>query len=167
MQIDDEKTEGTTIGFVRWGIVVLCAVLLVFFTIGIVQSYRGSARMTEAPVVDDLRPTVWKGEYILPLPSVAVNILPVKEDHPILHVSIALVLSQRSDIKEAQNAMPLIRESIILLARGLSVRDVQSPEALYRLKQALLKRVQWVLDPIVVQDVLISELFMDNMCGGS
>ena len=162
MQIDDEITKGKTVGFVRIGIAALFVMFSVWAIIHMFQSYQMPAPAEETPVVCDLQPTVWKGEYLLPLPSVAVNVLADKEVGPVLRLSVALVVSHRSDVKEVYNALPAVKESIILFARGLSVEDVQSPEALYRLKQALLKRIQWVLAPVVVQDVLISELVLEG-----
>ena len=164
MQINDEVTEEKSTGFVRIGLVFLFVVLALLAIVSVVRLCRPSENdsVEETPVVCDLQPTPWKGAYILPIPSISVNVASSIAVGPVLHISVALVLPHQSDIKEAQNALPLVKESIILLARGLSAQDVQSPEALYRLKQALLKRVQWVLEPVAVQDVLITGLFLDN-----
>lgn len=167
MQIDDERIEEKTGSFVRWGGLIFFVALCVLVIFAALQFYRVSAPITEVPVADNLQPTMWKGEYILPIPPVSANVLSDKDVQPVARISVALVLSHRSDVKDAQNALPLVKESILLLMRGLSVQDIQSPEALYRLKQALLRRMQWVLDPIVVQDVLISELFLDSGWGES
>ena len=162
MQIDDEITKGKTVGFVRTVIAALFVVFSIWILVHVVQSYQTPTQAEEAPVVCDLQPTVWKGEYLLPLPSVAVNVLADKEVGPVLRLSVALVVSHRSDVKDVYNALPAVKESILLFARGLSVQDIHNPEALYRLKQAILQRVQWVLAPVVVQDVLISELVLEG-----
>lgn len=163
MQIDDEITEGKT--GIRWGWIALFFVLAIFILGGIVRFYRSPAQVSlkETSVACELQPTIWKGEYLLPLPPIAVNVLSFDNIGPVLHISVALVVPRKADIQEVHNALPLIKESIVLLGRGLSAQDIQSPEALYRLKQALLKRIQWVLDSVVVQDVLITELFLDDV----
>ena len=165
MQIDDEVTERKTTGFLRGILLVLFIVAAVLAVVYMVRPYRPSVpdSVETSSVAYDLQPTLWKGEYVFPISSVAVNVLSPSDFAPVLHISVALVLSGRSDIEEVQKAVPFVKESIVLLARGLSAQDIQSPEALYRLKQALLKRIQLVLEPVVVQDVLITELFVDNM----
>ena len=165
MQIDDEVTERKTTGFFRGILLVLFVVVSVLAITYMVKPYRSPVQdsVETTPVAYDLQPTLWKGEYVFPISPVAVSIRPSFDMAPVLHISVALVLSGRSDIEEVNKALPFVKESIVLLARGLSVHEIQSPEALYRLKQALLKRVQLILDPGVVQDVLVTELFVDNM----
>ena len=162
MRIDDEISQGKTVNVIRWLIFALCVVCSVWLISSFVRFYHTTETIAERAVPEALQPTLWKGEYLLPLPPVTVNVRAEHDIGPVLHVSAALVLSHRSDVQEVYNALPLVKESILVLARGLSVQDVDSPEAIYRFKQALFRRLQWVLTPVVVQDVLISEWFFDR-----
>ncbi len=100
------------------------------------------------------------GLYFVELPSMKINLKPGESNYTYIEISIALELSKASDKKDISALLPRIQDAINIYLREVSSSELQESGSLYRMKEALLERINFLIAPAHINDVLFKELFV-------
>jgi len=94
------------------------------------------------------------------LPEILVNLSsPGKKKH-FLKIAISLEVENEKFIPELQKFEPRIVDKFQIYLRDLTVDDLQGSEAVYRLREELLNRVNTTVKPIKINQVLFKEILV-------
>ena len=102
------------------------------------------------------------GLYFLELSPFQVNLNDHRQNFSILRTSIALEMNRPTDKKDILAVMPRIQDSIITYLRDVRPEELQETGGLYRLKEALLERINFLIAPAHINDVLFKEMFVQQ-----
>lgn len=102
------------------------------------------------------------GLYFLELPSFQVNLNDQRQNFSILQTTLALELNRPTDKKDILAVMPRIQDSILTYLREVRPEELQETGGLYRLKEALLERINFLIAPAHINDVLFKEMFVQQ-----
>lgn len=95
------------------------------------------------------------------LPDILVNVMNPKSRRPIfLKLSIYLEIFSVEDKREVEKVKPRIIDQFQVYLRGLRLEDLQGSSGIQRLRAELLHRVQEIVGPSRVNDVLFKEMLI-------
>lgn len=134
-------------------LVVALAVAGVFFT-GLADGLlgRGGADAEKAP---PQKPAVF-----FDIPELLVNLNTGGRRVNFLKLSIALELTDPTDIPKIQILMPRLIDSFQVYLRELRIEDLRGSAGIYRLREDLLSRVNEAAKPVKIKDVLFKEMLV-------
>lgn len=75
-----------------------------------------------------------------------------------LKVNITLVVDSQENLAVVKKLTPKIRDTFFMFLRQLRPQDLQSPVSLYQLREALLRRVNKIVYPAEVNDLLFKNI---------
>jgi len=87
------------------------------------------------------------------LPEITVQIKDTSGDHATLKIKLNMELSDPHDIKTLDAFVPRITDAVITHTVELNAEEVKGVGNLYWLKEALLKRINLVVDPIRINAI--------------
>ncbi len=160
-KIDADKTErtGERFGFI-WKLLLITAVFgsllltyVVFFQPSAIP--LSSFRQDEE---NGLTLTGKDGLYFVELPRMKINVQ--SDNHTFIETRIALELSQASAKRDIQAVLPRITDAVNGYLREMSLSELQESGSLYKVKEALLERINFLIAPAHITDVLFKELFI-------
>ncbi|RED12944.1 flagellar basal body-associated FliL family protein [Pontivivens insulae] len=94
----------------------------------------------------------------LPIPPVVVSLGP---DAPKPHLRFAATLDIHPDrLAEAEYLLPRISDVLITYLRAVRPTDLEDPSAMFRLRAQMMRRVELILGPESVRDLLITEFIL-------
>lgn len=91
---------------------------------------------------------------------IVVNLYTNNEKSKFLKIAISLVLKDTKSLEIVKELEPTIRDTYFVYLRQLRPSDVSGPIAIYRLKEALLKRTNKAIYPASVEDLLFHEMLV-------
>jgi flagellar protein FliL len=94
------------------------------------------------------------------LPDILVNLNVSGRRLRFLKFVAALEVRDQEDAALVQQFMPRISDNFHSYMRAVQAEDLAGPEAVYRVKRDLLARVNQVVRPVQVRDVLIKEMLV-------
>ena len=148
---------------------VFCWTLLYFLSIflGVFFSFLFSLNyLTNPPPQKEKAPETlpiseYNGSYITTLPSFEVNLTSNKDK--ILKTTIALEFSKMSDLNSINSSLPKIQDVVITYLRLLSVDEILQTGGLFLLKQTLQQRINHILKPIHISDILLRNVMLEEI----
>lgn len=102
------------------------------------------------------------GLYFMELPPFRINLNDKRQNFSVLRTSIALEMNKPSDKKDILAVMPRIQDSIMTYLREIRPEELQESGGLYLLKEALLERINYLIAPAHINDVLFKEMFVEQ-----
>ncbi len=100
------------------------------------------------------------GLYFVELPPMKINLKPNEAHYTFIETGIALELSKASDKREISAVLPRIQDAVNTYLREMTPAELQESGSLYRVKEALLERINFLIAPAHINDVLFKELFV-------
>ncbi|SNB75512.1 flagellar FliL protein [Arboricoccus pini] len=152
------------------GVLILIAVLLLLFAaagasawyLGIIGGGRnGATRGAEAPAAEArLEPAMESKVAFVDMPDMLVNLTSSDRRLHFLKTRFALEFGNEQDGERIKDATPRILDAVQLYLRALSVDEVGGSEGMQRLKDELKARINLIIAPAQIQDVLFKELLV-------
>lgn len=93
-----------------------------------------------------------------PLPDLLVNLRSDTPRPAFLKLKISLELSSDDERKEVEKKLPRVLDTFQTYLRELRPDQLQGAQAMFRLREELLARVNAVIRPIQVKEVLFTEI---------
>lgn len=143
--------------FIVLPLVLLLAVGAGLFFSGVLDSLMGEEEMTAEET--EQRAMIAPGVFFN-LPEMLVNLSTGQSGSTFLKISLSLELEGESDKEELKMVMPRIIDSFQVYLRELRLDDLRGSAGLQRLREELLIRVNAVVKPTVVRDVLFKEMLV-------
>lgn len=91
---------------------------------------------------------------------IIVNLYTDSKKSKFLKISISLVLKDTESLVAVKELEPTIRDTYFVYLRQLRPDDVNGPVAIYKLREALLKRTNKIIYPNHVKDLLFHEILV-------
>lgn len=107
----------------------------------------------------DHEPVVAAAPVFYDLPDFLVNLSGPPPQH-YLKMRVTLQIADPEIAKTLDAQMPRVLDSFQTFLREMRPEDLQGSEGMLRLKEELLRRINLVLDPTVVSDVLFKEIIV-------
>lgn len=94
------------------------------------------------------------------LPEMLVNLNSAGRKQSFLKIRVSLELQNALDVSRVEAVMPRVADSFQVYLRELRVEDLQGSAGMLRLREELLSRVNAVVSPAKVNDVLFKEMLV-------
>ncbi len=94
------------------------------------------------------------------LPEMLVNLNSAGRKQSFLKIRVSLELQNALDVSRVEAVMPRVSDSFQVYLRELRVEDLQGSAGMLRLREELLSRVNAVVSPAKVNDVLFKEMLV-------
>ena len=92
--------------------------------------------------------------------SIVVNLQSANNENRFLKLNLTLVLSKESDLQVVKEMAPSIRDACYVFLRQVRFSDISSSIGTQILKEALMKRINKVIYPIRITDLLFDEMLL-------
>ncbi len=99
-------------------------------------------------------------EVYFDLPDILVNLNSKGNKQVYLKVLITLAIPDAETSTKVENYMPRILDSFQVYLRELTVNEIQASSGMYRLKEELVERINRVIAPSRINDVLFREMLI-------
>lgn len=94
------------------------------------------------------------------VPELIVNLDSGNGASRFLKIKLSLEVGSEPDRLELETLLPRVQDDFQTYLRSLRVEDLQGSAGIYRLKEALLLRVNQAVEPVVVKNVLVREVLI-------
>ncbi len=94
------------------------------------------------------------------LPDLVVNLTNSQRKSTFLKISVSLELESQRDEERINQLLPQIIDNFQVYLRELRFEDLQGSAGVYRLREELLRRVNFAVRPTRVRDVLFKEILV-------
>ena len=94
------------------------------------------------------------------IPDMIVNLNTSGRNSTFLKIKVELEVDQSADLEEMDKLMPRIVDQFQIYLRELRPEDLQGSDGLYRLREELLRRVNYSVQPIRVKGLLFKEILI-------
>ncbi len=95
------------------------------------------------------------------LPEIVVNLLPMANKQNYLKINLSLQIKNDEEAMSVEKKIPILKDTLIMFLRELYPTDFTGSGSNIRLKTELILRVNKVLAPLMVEDVLIKDILID------
>lgn len=139
-------------------LIIIGAVAGLYFS-GLLTKVLGSVGMGGAPVASAPSKTDRPLDVIYyPLPDLLVNLRSDTPRPAFLRLKISLELGSTAERQEVEKKLPRVLDTFQTYLRELRPDQLQGAQAMFRLREELLARVNAVIRPIQVKEVLFTEI---------
>jgi flagellar FliL protein len=101
-----------------------------------------------------------KDSQFFDLEEFVVNLNPDSGKQEYLKLIITIQVNKNVNIKKIENKLPVIRDNLTTFLTTLKTEDIKGSSGVAMLKEELLKRLNLLLDPLEIENVLIKELLI-------
>lgn len=98
--------------------------------------------------------------YFYELPEMTVNLVSTSGGSRFLRLKVNLELASEADVVALEKVLPRVVDDFQVFLRELRVDDLQGSAGTYRLKEALLMRVNQAAQPLEISNVLLKEILV-------
>lgn len=103
-----------------------------------------------------------KASFLFEMPEITTNLAPNNDKDSCIKLGITLQLETSKDQAILDKKLPMVKDTIIVFLRELRSSDLASSGGSLMLKNELLKRINKVMYPIKLRDVLLREILLDQ-----
>jgi flagellar FliL protein len=107
-------------------------------------------------------PSTNTNSYFFELPEITTNLAPSNDKESWIKFAITLQLENSKDQAALDKKIPMIKDSIIVFLREIRSSDLGSSGGSLMLKTELLKRINKIMYPIALKDILFREILLDQ-----
>lgn len=100
--------------------------------------------------------------YTYNMPEIVTNMSPNNEKDSWIKLSITMQLENNKDHAVLDKKLPIIKDAIIVFLRELRASDLASSGGSMMIKNELLKRINKIMYPVKLRDVLLREIMLDK-----
>lgn len=136
---------------------VIILIVGLFYT-GVFERFFASEPEV-TPIEEAAQSTTTPGIY-LDLEEVLVTLRSQDSNQRFLKLSISLELEKSSDENLIKTVMPRLIDSFQVFLRELRIEELEGSQGVYRVKEELLDRVNQIIKPAKVKDLLFRDLFV-------
>ena len=95
-------------------------------------------------------------------PEIVTNLASTNDKESYIKLSITLELNEAKDQDAVDKKLYMMRDSIIIFLRELRAADLTSSGGSMMLKTEIIKRLNKILYPIEIKDILFKEVFVNQ-----
>lgn len=99
---------------------------------------------------------------LLDFPEIITNLSPVNDKESYIKLVIALELNDSKDQDAIDKKIYMLKDTIIIFLRELRANDLTSSGGSMMLREEIIKRVNKVIYPVEIKDVLFKEIFVNQ-----
>ena len=167
-QTENENESAATVAPKKKMLLLLIPVFLVVGTViglyfsGIADSFLPTNRSEDKKTVDttkkkDADPST----VFFDVPEILVNLSVRPDQKPIyFKIRVALEMNSAADAEQADKMLPRIVDSMQFYLREMRLEEIQGSVGTYRLKEEIQGRLNRILAPVKVNDVLFKEILI-------
>jgi|GEM_PF-1286269 len=96
------------------------------------------------------------------MPEITTNLAPTNEKESWIKIAITIQLENNKDQATIDKKLPMIKDAIIVFLRELRASDLSSSGGSMVLKTELVKRINKIMYPAKINDVLLREILLDQ-----
>jgi flagellar basal body-associated protein FliL len=100
--------------------------------------------------------------YFFELTEITTNLAPINDKESWIKFAITLQLENSKDQAVLDKKIPMIKDSIIVFLREVRSSDLASSGGSVMLKTELMKRINKIIYPIQLKDILFREILLDQ-----
>lgn len=141
--------------FLVFGIVLIIFTVSVFVIRDYIKNKDQEVQKNEEKLPGDFNEIIYHD-----LDEMIVNLDTGGKGTTFLKVNITLAVRDKESLAVVKKLTPKIRDTFFMFFRQLRPQDLQSSVSLYRLREALLKRVNKIVYPAEVTDLLFKDILM-------
>jgi flagellar FliL protein len=112
------------------------------------------AANTEAP------PVAVEQQYFVPMDDLMVTLLSVGSKQSFLKLSLSLQARSQAEADAIKVKLPIIVDHMQTFLRELRASDLSGSSGVMFLKTEMAKRINQIIQPIMIQDILFKEILM-------
>jgi len=157
------KKSGKKIILIGLLALILVSVPIVLYLLGIVGGHKESGEQSATPTAAGQVPGPdQKPEQVVyyDLEEFIVNLNVGSKKSSFLKMTVSLELPGESQIPFIESKLPRIRDSFQIYLRELRSEDLQGSAGIYRLREELLLRINKIVYPSHVNDILFKEILV-------
>jgi len=102
-----------------------------------------------------------KPEYYVGINDIIVSLIENNNKKSYLKISLSIHLSEDYDVKQVEAKLPIIKDSLQVFLKELRASDFNYPGITLKIKEELTKRINKVVAPVEVKDVLIQDIMVN------
>lgn len=144
-------------------LLVIGAVVGVYFS-GVADSFFSVSEKPDAadsPEAADEPKTEKTGVAFYDVPEILVNLSARPGQQPVyFKIKIALELTSPEDTPKVERLLPRIIDSMQFYLREMRMEELQGSMGTYRLKEELIERMNKILAPVKIKDVLFKDILI-------
>jgi flagellar basal body-associated protein FliL len=99
--------------------------------------------------------------YFYDLGDIVVNLSNQSARNHYLKADLTIYLNNENDLNTIKNMLPVIKDSFQTFLKELRVDDINGSGGSFYIKTELLKRINNILSPTQVKDILVKELLVN------
>lgn len=115
---------------------------------------------SENEEADSEKPRIGKLVAFVPLPELLVNLKMYQGKGTILKATFVLQIANEKDVPEVNRFLPLITDQFQTFLREMTVVDLQGAAGIERIRQELLVRINQIVKPVKVIEVLVKDFLV-------
>jgi len=100
--------------------------------------------------------------YFFDMPDLVTNLSPTNDKEGIMKLAMTFQLNNSKDQSVVDEKLSMIKDSIVIFLRELRATDLASSGGSLMLKTELLKRINKVLYPVELKDILFREILLNQ-----
>lgn len=100
--------------------------------------------------------------FIYEMPEITTNLAPNNDQETWIKLGVTLQLETSKDQAALDKKLPMVKDAIIVFLREVRSSDLASSGGSLMLKSELLKRINKVMYPVKLRDVLLREILLDQ-----
>ncbi len=145
--------------FLIIGACVIGFALVIYLLTSLIKT--DSVVKTEPKVKAEVKSSV-SGDYLYDMQEVVTNLSPTSDKESWIKLSLTLQLNNGKDQSVVDQKLPMIKDSIIIFLRELRGTDLASSGGSLMLKTELMKRINKILYPVELKDILFREILLNQ-----
>jgi flagellar FliL protein len=143
-------------------IVIIGSILAIALLMGIYLYFRSPADTVSSSQKLSDTPKANTNSYFFELPEITTNLAPNNDKESWIKFAMTLQLENSKDQDALDKKIPMIKDSIIVFLREIRSSDLASSGGSMMLKTELLKRINKIMYPIILKDILFREILLDQ-----
>lgn len=148
----------------KWGLIPLvllfCILAIVFFFFKVLNKNKAYIPNAENNNQSTAKAPAPSNNYI-ELNPIIVNLLDANSKQSYLKLTLTLQLSTDKDIGTVEGKIPVIIDTLQTFGSELRAHDLSGTGNIILLKEELLKRINKIVYPVVISDVLFKEMIIN------
>lgn len=155
---DYQSIKGKRLAIIA-GSVILFMIIAYLLTKSLSQgaTTHSAAEKGNAPVVTQRYDSV-----VVDFPEIVTNLAPTNDKSSYIKLSLTLEMNNTKDQDAVDKKLNMLKDTIIIFLRELRAADLTSAGGSMMLKTEVTKRVNKILYPVEIKDVLFKEIFVNQ-----
>ncbi len=153
-------------------VLLLVGIVIGLYTLGVMDKLMGGgepapeeAQHAQATVPAPVPATPGQPGAVQPavfmdLPPIKVNLNTTGPKQVFLMITVSLELAEPGDMQKVEQMMPKIRDIFNVYLRELRPEELKGSAGSYRLREELITRINHVMQPTRINDVLFKEMLV-------